>query len=258
MSKFRFDRTQTLEFLRAIHKAKNLDLSGYNEVENPEYLRYIEYEYPDALFYFALTNVTLQNDHTVYHIEYRPASSTDLGVAKTKFVEDNFYLSLISWHKLVEEISFYVGELAPREDVILEEYEKDEYAYFEMLNEDLNLEDKHSYPLPFQLFLDAYLDDVIKRLEIAQESNDSDESKKEEIQEVIGEARKLKASQTKKTQAQVNRKLADLWAKARRAGLDVYTEVRKEAFKEAIKFFTRIALDPSTSFEEYIKGILES
>ena len=116
---------------------------------------------------------------------------------------------------------------------------------------------KTQSPLAKKLFIDAYLKDVVQRLEAYKETNELDEQEVEAVNDVIAEADEIRKKQTRQTKIEVAKAFSKLWGKARKAGLEVYTEVRKEALKEVIKTFVKFLLEDPGSIFKHLAGLLD-
>ena len=154
---------------------------------------------------------------------------------------------------LVQEYTMLIDRGFEAPDPILDQYEEEEFTSFELEDEDANT---HSYSLPIQRFIDAYLGDVVNRLEAHKETGILNEARTAQVDEIIAAAQEIKITQTQQTKQQVVKALSRFWAKARKAGLDIFTEVRKEAFKEGVKYFTKKLLEDPESVMNTIRGLL--
>ncbi|GAB3960181.1 hypothetical protein GCM10028805_57480 [Spirosoma harenae] len=252
-------RELSLNELRAKSKLNEiLNLGNYTKSIKPGTLLYVTDPTPGSNFFFCIEGFSKIPGRTpidfFYKIRQRPANSDSPGEGTDSQSAKHLQMQFESWRSLVEEYTLIIGNLPEGpSDPILEQYEEEEYTDFQLLDEDA---ETHSFTLPVQRFIDAYLGDVVKRLEAHKETADLDETKTAEIEVMIAQAQEIKETQTQLTKQQVVKALSKFWAKARKAGLDIFTEVRKEALKEGVKYFTKQLLEDPTTFTDAVKGLL--
>ena len=93
------------------------------------------------------------------------------------------------------------------DDPIIERYQKEFEVQFDIPDDDADIA---SYDLDKQLFIDNYLDNIIKKLEAAKTENNE-----KEISEIIYDADSLRKQQTQLTKRQIIKKLSTIWQQFR-------------------------------------------
>lgn len=210
---------------------------------------------PGSPFFFHIENIELKHEEPQGNIieltvEFAPASEFDLAPTRVVLNHGQLTNSYSLWQKLVYD--YQQAEIYwEQNDTVLNQYIEEEYVNFTILDEG----EKHSYPLRFQLFIDGYLSDVINSL-AAHREEIQDEGKASQVNEIIADAQELKSTQTQLTRQEVARKLSTLWAKARKAGLNIYIEVRKELLKEGAKAILKGLLENFDDLSSGIKGLI--
>lgn len=136
-------------------------------------------------FYFEVFDASLEQNKVYFSVRQKPKSEISVEVTEYIAYSDEIYLYLKSWQTLVEAYS----ETPWFEDSITDQYEAEFYEEFDLVDEDA---DTHSFPTATQLWLDAYLEKVVKRLETYVGQN-------EEIGEIIEQVEDLRETQTKLT-----------------------------------------------------------
>ncbi|MFV0593479.1 MAG: hypothetical protein ACK5M7_19060 [Draconibacterium sp.] len=157
-----------------------------------------------------------------FNVELNPTNSVVLSPSKYTTEEKSVTTLLESWTKLIRQYNDI--NLTPEES-ILNEYEKEFYDNFELLDEDA---DTHPYGLEKQIILHNYFGHVIKLLQ----TNEIENS------ELIEEAKEIKENIPKMTKRTTVKKISRFFAMVRRKSLPLLKELletgKKELFKKAI------------------------
>jgi hypothetical protein len=248
-------RLMPLDLIRGIVALDHFDTQGFVKDNSDEYYLLLKDPDPDSNFFFGISDVDLKGPgKIVYTVVYKPTSTSDIDPVGYPSDWNTISQYFEKWADIIKEYASHI----PRqnyEEPILEQYAEEEFVHFNILEDDA--EKNQSNPIEVQLFIDAYLSDVVKRLETYKQRPELDQPDLEAVNEIIEEAESLKKNQTRQTKIQVAKSLSRLWAKARKAGLEVYTEVRKEALKEFAKFGVKEFLSDPSSIFNGIVGLLD-
>lgn len=183
----------------------------------------IEDKSKQSSFKFFIYRPSQNNSNKIlFNVELNPTSSVALSSSKYTAEEKTVTTLLESWTKLI--IQYNEINLSPEES-ILNEYEKEFYSNFEILDEDA---DTHPYELEKQIILNNYFVHVIKFLQTNEIEN----------LDLIEEAKEIKENIPKMTKRTTVRKISSFFAKVRRKSLPLLKELletgKKELFKKAI------------------------
>ncbi|UII74462.1 hypothetical protein LV716_09300 [Flagellimonas sp. HMM57] len=176
-------------------------------------------------FQFSVSNPTQNNSNKIFfEAEFNPTNSVSLATKKIKTEENSIVSLLERWTNLIK--AYNKTELSAEES-ILNEYEQEFYANFEILDEDA---DTKPYELEKQVIIHTYFVNVIHLLKRNEQENEGLIKEAEEIKDNI-------PSMTKRTTV---KKISRFFAKVRKKSLPLLKEVlelgRKEVFKRGIKF----------------------
>ncbi len=176
-------------------------------------------------FEFSISNpVQNTNNKIVFQTEFNPTNSVTLTSKKASAEENTVVTLLEQWTNLIK--AYNKTELTANES-ILNEYEQEFYANFEILDEDA---DTKPYELEKQVIIHQYFVNVIHLLRKDEKGNSDLIKEAEEIKESI-------PSMTKRTTV---KRISGFFAKVRKKSLPLLKEVlelgRKEVFKRGIKF----------------------
>jgi hypothetical protein len=179
-------------------------------------------------FYFEIKSYKFDSNNKLQlEISYKPRHR-DIPTTHEKTVDTKTLgVSLRTWSDLLsgyEQIKIF-------DDPILKQYEDEFLTEFEILDADA---DTNSYDFKTQILIDNYLDYCSVKL-----SEHKTEENKKEVEIIENEIKDLKANQTQLTKRKVVQRLARIWSKTRKFGLnllkDVYQEAKKEIIKQLIK-----------------------
>lgn len=176
-------------------------------------------------FKFSVSNPTQNSSNKIiFEAEFNPTNSTSLASRKVPTEENSIVTLLEQWTNLIK--AYNKTELSAEES-ILNEYEQEFYANFEILDEDA---DTKPFELEKQVIIHNYFVNVIHILKQNEEENADLIKEAEEIKEEI-------PSMTKRTTL---KRISGFFAKVRKKSLPLLKEVlelgRKEVFKRGIKF----------------------
>lgn len=153
----------------------------------------------------------------IYNCDILPFSPNSVGITNINIASKDMGSSINSW---LEKIELYDSMETIIDGSIFEANRLRFLKDFELLDEDASFT---SFNLQQQLFLDKYLEEIIKTFEVLKlESNDVNNV---EMDELKHEAEIIKKGITKETKKVVVEKLARFWAKAQIMGLNVLKEV---------------------------------
>ncbi len=176
-------------------------------------------------FKFSVSNPTQNsNNKIIFEAEFNPSNGTSLASRKVATEENSIVTFLEQWTNLIK--AYNKTELSADES-ILNEYEQEFYANFEILDEDA---DTKPYELEKQVIIHNYFVNIIHILKQNEEENADLIKEAEEIKDEI-------PSMTKRTTV---KRISGFFAKVRKKSLPLLKEVlelgRKEVFKRGIKF----------------------
>ncbi|MHB0756971.1 hypothetical protein [Polaribacter sp. M15] len=176
-------------------------------------------------FKFSVSNPSQNSSNKIiFQAEYNPTNGTSLDSRKVGTEENSIVTLLEQWTNLIK--AYNKTELSAEES-ILNEYEQEFYANFEILDEDA---DTKPYELEKQVIIHNYFVNVIHILKQNEKENADLIKEAEEIKEDI-------PSMTKRTTV---KRISGFFAKVRKKSLPLLKEVlelgRKEVFKRGIKF----------------------
>jgi hypothetical protein len=160
----------------------------------------------------------------LFKADYNPTNSAVVATKKTITEEKSILTILEQWINLIR--SYNKASWTPEEN-ILNEYEREFYDNFEILDEDADI---NPYELDKQIIIHNYFVNVIKVLKVNEEDN----------AELIKEAEEIKDNIPKMTKKATIKKISRFFANVRKKSLPLLKEVlelgRKEVFKRGIKF----------------------
>ena len=154
----------------------------------------------------------------------KPKSANDPGMSHISVTVDKVDGYFKKWLQHLE--GYKNAKLL--DDPILRKYEEDAYSEFELLDEDADI---NSYNIETQLWLDEFIDNSLKKLELHE--------KKDPLKsEIYQEFKQLKETQTRMTKKKVIQHLSKIYALTRKHSLsllkDIFIEVKKEFIKQLI------------------------
>lgn len=173
-------------------------------------------------FSFTISQPKYEKSKVEYHIEYNPKNSTSLDSLKA-FTDHRTVLNNLNiWLNLLR--GYDRINLTP-EEKILNEYEKEFYDEFEIIDEDADIK---PFDLNRQLIIHNFLSHTIEIL-------DRDNGDYSELKE---EAKELKENIPRLTKKTTIKKLSRLLAKIRQKSLPLLKEIldvaKKELYKKAV------------------------
>ena len=176
-------------------------------------------------FKFSVSNPKQNNNNKIIlEAEFNPTNSASLASRKVSTEENSIVTLLEQWTNLIK--AYNKTELSAEES-ILNEYEQEFYANFEILDEDA---DTKPYELEKQVIIHTYFVNVIHLLKQNEEEN----------AELIKEAEEIKENIPSMTKRTTVKRISGFFAKVRKKSLPLLKEVlelgRKEVFKRGIKF----------------------
>lgn len=175
-------------------------------------------------FRFSISNPRQDSSKVIFDLKYNPYNSADLSTKKSSTNSDSTLKILEQWTNIIR--SYNNLRLSP-EDSILNEYEKEFFSNFELLDEDADI---NPYELDKQIIIHNYFVHVIQLLEKNEEDN----------KELIEEAYEIKENIPKMTKRTTIKRMSSFFAKVRKKSLPLLKELlevgRKEVFKKAVKF----------------------
>ena len=160
----------------------------------------------------------------LFRAEYNPTNSAVVEAKKVVTEEQSILTILAQWTNLIR--SYNEASWTPEEN-ILNEYEKEFFENFEIIDEDADI---NPYELDKQIIIHNYFVNVIKVLENSKEDNS----------ELIKEAQDIKENIPKMTKKATVKRISRFFANVRKKSLPLLKEVlelgKKEIFKRGIKF----------------------
>lgn len=199
---------------------ENLIEKDFNE---QKLLRFKDLE-KDSNFKFELRNVVLSKGIPVFSFELAPSSLTE---NKPLLMTQNEKGTLIMFQKWIDWLKAYDEFHLTPDDELQKRYENEFFDRYEIIEENAN---KEPFSIEQQLFLNEYLTNSQKQLELLAESKNSEE--KVEIDYLIKEAESIKKVLTKESKNKIVKRLSKFWASARKTGIDVMKEVFVEVIAE--------------------------
>lgn len=178
---------------------------------------------------------SLQDNNKQFVVEMYPAARDHIVPTTTRVNVGGLTDHLKSWITIL--IDFTNLETI-YDDPIVKKYEEEFTEYFEMTDADA---DKVPFDLPRQLYIDTYLTNVVKLLELKKEG--VSEEKAEELSEIIEDCQVLQENLTELTKNETVSKLSKILAKARKAGLSFIKDFLSDLKKEGFKFLAKTAFE---------------
>jgi len=248
-------RQVPLKALLAAQNFYNLDKGRFEQTEPDDGFCLITDPNPSSDFFFWVKNVSIdRTNQVVFVIERSPYSEYVTGSSEGNYMEESVEGTLREWVSLIETYES-VKILPDQHDTVLEGYKEEFYDGFELVDEDAN---KHGYTLTTQLMFDAYYERIAKRLGEYKEQDGVNEEKKEEINEIIEDINQARDALTESTKHKTLQKLAEIWAKMRKAGLKVLSEAKVEFMKEVIKQGVKGLLDNQAAPIDIVTGLFDT
>lgn len=209
---------------------KSSDL--FKRVDKEGVLLRFEDNHEHPKLYFEFESYERRNSIHFLKVNIKPKSRVDHN-GHTLNLElsqgEGHFKNWVSYLEKYESISVF-------DDPILNQYEEEIYSEFEIIDEDADVK---SYDLSTQIWLDEYIGGTLKKLEKYDPENN------EAIQDIKRDLEELKDTQTKLTKRQVVKFVSKIYAKARKEGLrlfsDIWIEGKKEVIKQLIKTTIEIA-----------------
>ncbi|WP_321371986.1 hypothetical protein [uncultured Draconibacterium sp.] len=201
--------------------AENSDILEFTKDE--DFMLLIEDKSKSSNFKFLVSNPHQNPQNKIlFNAEYNPQNSSSIASRKTT-VEDKSVISYLEqWTNLIRQ---YNKISLTTEQSIINEYEKEFYDNFEIVDEDA---DTHPYELSKQVMISNYFAHVIKVLEAHEDEN----------AELIKEAEEIRESIPKMTKKTTIKRISRFFAKVRNKSLPLLKEIlelgKKELFKRAI------------------------
>lgn len=188
-------------------------------------------------FFFELTNCEAGQDKVVVNVQYRPQNANIVTLYKNRIYLEILANEFTHWSALIDG---YQSVITVFDDPIVEKYEKEFFAEFEILDDDA---DKVSFDFQKQLLIDTALNDVIQSLE-----SKKDQTNEHQIAELVKEAEEIKNTLTELTKRETASKISKLFAKIRKGGIklikDPYPILQKEIIGQAVKGLMEFASNP--------------
>jgi hypothetical protein len=196
---------------------RNSDIIGIKN--SSEFEIYLEDISEHSNFKYSIYEPNYSNGKIVYNVEFNPKNSQSLIPVKFKGELKSVIGNLEIWIKLIR--SYDDIHITPKGRII-NEYEKEFYNDFEILEDDADI---NPFDLRRQLILNNFLNQTIKILETEENENI----------ELINEAIQLKENITKLTKKTTMKKLSKLLSKIRYKSLTLLREILEVAKKELYK-----------------------
>jgi len=160
----------------------------------------------------------------LFRAEYNPTNSVIVEAKKAVTEEKSILTVLEQWTNLIR--SYNKASWTPEEN-ILNEYEREFFENFEIIDEDADI---NPYELDKQIIIHNYFVNVIKVLENSKGDNS----------ELIKEAEDIKENIPNMTKKTTVKRISRFFANVRKKSLPLLKEVlelgKKEIFKRGIKF----------------------
>jgi hypothetical protein len=221
-----------LSILETIEGLLKSDSTYFETADPGESLLKFKDKDPKSDFYFEIKGYSFDNNRKLsVDISFKPRHK-DIPAAHDKKIEAK---SLGTYLKIWTDILAEYERIKIFDDPILKQYQDEFLADFELLDGDA---DSKSYDYKTQVWIGEYLDRCKTRLiEIKTEDNGA------EVEQVKKDIDELKNTQTSLTKRKVVEKLAKIWAKTRKLGLQFIKEFYQEAKKEIIKQLIKGQID---------------
>lgn len=194
---------------------KNLDLT--KTVKNSNSIFHLIDKDENSDFYFKVSKQEVRSGKLHYLIEYQPRSKDNVNAYSTLLTTEEVLVSIKKWLALLQA---YNKIHTIYDDPILKSNQDRFEKQFDILNDDA---DTTSFDLSQQIYLDEYLSNVKSKLFALHEGRPEIQNK--ELEEIAVEATEIQNNLTKETKRQIVKRLAKLWAKAQKVGLDVIKEI---------------------------------
>ncbi|HNP19406.1 MAG TPA: hypothetical protein PKL31_13295 [Fulvivirga sp.] len=211
-----------LVVLEALENYSKRSSDLFQIVNNDDALLRFEDMSDNPKHFFQFKDFKNTNNNQLLTISFKPRNSTDPTAYSTSVEVSKIEPHFKNWISLLERYK----KSKFLDDPILRQYEAEFYQEFEIIDSDA---DTNSYPFQTQLWLDKYIDNTLKKLDINYPKN------LPEINSIKADLEDLRETQTELTKKKVLEKLSRIFAKARKFGLKLLKEIYLEAQKELIK-----------------------
>jgi hypothetical protein len=219
-------KQQPLIILRAIEPIyTSIDKEYFNLVREGDALLRVEDADPESSFFFEILGSFNSNHGPMFRVRQAPYSPSVVEPESMQVKLELIQGTYTNWVKLVKS---YDAVKSKYDDPIIEKYTEDFYE--ELTSADPDAEEV-SFDLRQQLLIDQALTQVIHLLR-----ERKDESNKEVVEALVGQAEEIQATLTSSTKQETFTKLAKLFARIQKLGLKFIKDVHPVFQKEIIGY----------------------
>ena len=196
-------------------------------------------------FYFKVYHRANNGKHQV---DYKPINEESVSPHTTETDIEGVVKLFASWTKILDK---YAKLQTIYDDPILQQYEDDFLKYLEI---DEPGADVKPFDLTRQLYLNQYVSNI-KGL-LTEYKKNATEEQIFEIESIEMDCDNLQQSITIIPKNETVRKLAKIWAKAQKYGLDLIKDLLKDFKKEAVSWIAKKMLENPEGLFSTIEGFL--
>ncbi|MVM34389.1 hypothetical protein GO755_30435 [Spirosoma sp. HMF4905] len=201
-------------------------------------------------YFFIVREFDNKGEQPFFRAVYMPKTNSDASEGTGSMTEGQLEVYFKDWMRLVNG---YIEQFALDKDTILQGYEEEFLEAFVIESDD----NTHSYPTATQLKIDQLCTDTIKLLHSFVNDNSLNGEKKQEVESIIESVQELQDTQTQLPKGEVRKKLANIWARIKKAGIKLFVEVKAEAFKAIIKEGVKGLLDNPMAPIDFANDLLD-
>jgi hypothetical protein len=211
-----------LSILEELNPSRNAALRHVPPVDDQGAVLHLQGKGHTSEFFFKILKTENRRggdnkNYLHYLVEFRPRSKGDTD-SRQRWVQLNDAINELStWLSIIEG---YFSTKTILDDPLLESYEDQFYSQFEGLDDTAA---QSGLSLEHQLKLNEYLTFVQGKVATLKEGRSAEDVAK--LEEIEAEAKELQSNMTRENKGAIARRLARMWAKAQRVGLDVIKEI---------------------------------
>lgn len=206
-----------LAILEALNPASNENLQYVSAHDEQGTILLLKDKSPTSDFYYKIIKKENRSSGLHFQVEYKPKAKENTDQHQRWLLLEATLSTLNTWLSLV---GAYYTTKSILDDPLTRSYADSYYSQFEQVDDDANYA---GFSLGQQLFLAEYLTNVKVKFENLKEGRSPAETI--QLTELQTEADDIQRNLTKESKKAIVKKLAMLWAKAQRIGLDVIKEI---------------------------------
>lgn len=206
-----------LAFLESLTLARNENLQYVQPSDEQGTIFVLKDKSATSGFYFKIIKQEQRATGLHFRVEYKPRAKGDVNPNSTWLTETPAINAINEWLAL---IAAYYTTQSIFDDPLTRSYEEKFAAKFDIVDEDAAYA---GFDLEQQVYLDEYLNGVKSKVQALKQGRPEAEAK--QLDEIEAEAADLQKNLTRESKRSIIRRLARIWAKAQKIGLDVIKEI---------------------------------